>query len=391
MRFLHSADWQLGKPFARIRADDKRALVRHARLEAIDRLGAVAREAGAGFIVVAGDLFDSPSADKATVSAACSAIGRLGVPVHVIPGNHDHGGPGSVWTQDFFQRERAALAPNLQVHLSPTPVVLSSAILLPCPLLRRRVAGDATEWLRDPGLFAELPGDRPRIVLAHGSTQSFASAWEDDEDEGAGGNLLDLNRLPLDEIDYLALGDWHGSRQVMEKAWFSGTPELDRFPKGGDYEPGRVLVVEATRGGLPHVTAHRTAALTWSELRFDCADDRALDEFEHRLAALLGQRAHSDLLRLHLTGSVGIEAATRLDQILESLEARLLRLKLVNETRVAPTVAEIEALTQRSADPLIASVAGALVRQSAGDDEAAETARVALRELHAACMEEAQG
>ena len=93
MKFLHTADWQIGKPFARISDENKRALVRNARIEAIVRIGDVARETGAEFIVVAGDLFDSPSADKATVSAACSAMGKLGMPVYVIPGNHDHGGP----------------------------------------------------------------------------------------------------------------------------------------------------------------------------------------------------------------------------------------------------------------------------------------------------------
>ncbi|MFP4541889.1 MAG: exonuclease SbcCD subunit D [Opitutales bacterium] len=388
MKFLHTADWQLGKPFARIRDDQKRARVRHARLAAIHRLGAVARETGAECILVAGDLFDSPSADKATVSAACSAIGQLGLPVYAIPGNHDHGGPGSVWTQPFFLREQAALAPNLHVLLTPAPVEIEGAVLLPCPLVRRSAVSDPTAWLRAPAVFAGLPADRPRLVLAHGSTQAFSSPWEDDEEEGAAGNLLDLSRLPGDEIDYLALGDWHGTREVTPKAWFAGTPELDRFPKGGDHDPGNVLLVEVARGQPPVVTRHSTAELRWNELAFDFAADDALAEFQSRLSALLGQRAHEDLLRLHLTGSLGIAAATRLDELLESLEARLLRLKLSNQTRVAPSEAEIAALTERAADPLIARVARALVEQAAGDDEEALTARVALRELHATCEEE---
>ena len=136
------------------------------------------------------------------------------------------------------------------------------------------------------------------------------------------------------------------------------------------------------------VAAHRTASLRWNELAFDFADDTALNEFDNRLTALLGQRANEDLLRLNLTGSIGIEAATRLDQILESLEARLLRLKLLNQTRVAPTEAEIDALTKRSSDPLVASVAGALVARAEGNGDAADTARIALRELHAICTRE---
>ena len=122
---------------------------------------------------------------------------------------------------------------------------------------------------------------------------------------------------------------------------------------------------------------------------FGFADDTALNELEDRLAALLGRRANEDLLRLTLTGSVGIEASNRLEQVLETLNARLLRLKLVNQTLIAPTEEEIQVLTQLGADPLIANVARHLVEQSDGDNEDAQVARVALRELHAACTQEA--
>ena len=74
MKFIHTADWQIGKPFAGIGDAHKRALVHQARIDAIKRIGRVAQESGAEFVLVAGDLFDSPSADRGTVSAACSAI-----------------------------------------------------------------------------------------------------------------------------------------------------------------------------------------------------------------------------------------------------------------------------------------------------------------------------
>ena len=34
-RFLHTADWQIGKPFAGIRDPHKRSLIQQARIEAI--------------------------------------------------------------------------------------------------------------------------------------------------------------------------------------------------------------------------------------------------------------------------------------------------------------------------------------------------------------------
>jgi len=91
------------------------------------------------------------------------------------------------------------------------------------------------------------------------------------------------------------------------------------------------------------------------------------------------------LLRLELTGSLGVEAAHDLEQSLESLQARLLRLRLTNQVVVAPTADEIQALTQRPSDPLTARVASQLVARAAGTEETAASAGVALRELYAAC------
>jgi len=53
---------------------------------------------------------------------------------------------------------------------------------------------------------------------------------------------------------------------------------------------------------------------------------------------------------------------------------------------VAPSAEEVDALTRRVADPLISRVAAALVTQAEGTDENASIARIALRELHAACV-----
>lgn len=235
MKFIHTADWQIGKPFARIADPRKRSLVQQERVEAVKRIGTAAIESKADFVLVAGDLFDSASADQASVAATCSAIGAMRVPVLAIPGNHDHAGPGSVWGQEFFLRERTSLAPNLVVLEEAAPYLeLEGAAILPCPLTRRTVAGDPTEWLRSASVYASLPAGMARIVLAHGSTQRFVGGGDEEED-GAAASLLDLERLPDSEVDYVALGDWHGAKQVNAKAWYSGTPEPGwRSPSRGD-------------------------------------------------------------------------------------------------------------------------------------------------------------
>jgi DNA repair exonuclease SbcCD nuclease subunit len=385
--FIHTADWQLGKPFAMVENGDKRAALRRARIAVIERIGELVKQRDAEFVLVAGDLFDSTTVDKSTVSAACDAIGRIGVPVLAIPGNHDHGGPGSIWEQAFFRREQEALAPNLSVLLAPEPVRLDRAVILPCPLLRRATIGDPTAWLRAPEVLDALPAGLPRIVLAHGAVQRFVSTWEDEEDEVSSSNLLHPEELEAVPMDYVALGDWHGTLQVGVRTWYAGTPEPDRFPRGEDQDPGNVLVVRAARGEAPPVERVRTAGLAWRRVHFRFTDDESLLRFERMILEELGDHAAETVLRLELEGSLGIQAYSRLEELLDSLASRLAWMKRVHRVEVAPTPAEIVGLRDRPEDPLIAGVAAALIARAESDEDP-RVAQLALRLLHAVCREE---
>ena len=73
------------------------------------------------------------------------------------------------------------------------------------------------------------------MVLAHGSVQGFG---------GDDSSTVGLDRLPSDEFDDVALGDWHGLMSVDRKAWYAGTPEPDRFPNGPDDKRSQVLLVD---------------------------------------------------------------------------------------------------------------------------------------------------
>ena len=380
--FIHSADWQLGKPYGSVSEVEKRSVLYQERFAVVDRIEALVQEQSACFVVLAGDTFDSPSPSKSTVSAGYAAIGRLKVPVFLIPGNHDHGGPLGLWEQPFFVREREQLAPNLRVLLTPEPVELDEAVLFPCPLLRRHESSDLTAWLRPGHSALEQFGSKPRVVLAHGSVQGFG--LDADNEEGGGApNQIDLSRLEASQYDYIALGDWHGAKQVGPKAWYAGTPELDRFPKGADYAGGHTLVVSASRGGVPSVAAARTARIGWHALEHAFLAEAAVDTLAQQLDQLLGNRVGSDLLRLELTGSLGLDMMHRLEQLLDSWRSRLLRVKLTNRVTMAATADDIQALTTRSHDPIIARVAS-LLAASLDDPSTESVARVALQELHAA-------
>jgi hypothetical protein len=402
VKFVHTSDWQLGKPFAGIADPLKRARVQQERIEAVRRIGEVARAWGAEFVLVAGDVFDSPSPTNGTVVAALSAIASIGVPVFAIPGNHDPGAAGSVWEQPFFLTERARLAPNLTVLLARAPVELDHAVILPCPLMRRHEPEDPTAWIRH--LDWDQVSDKPRIVLAHGSTTNFVSGHlpQLDADEqalesatvarGTIANHISLARLPMSAIDYVALGDWHGSMKVGEKAMYSGTHEPDRYPKNGQ-TAGHVAVVSVSRGGSsPTEELAPTGRLRWftGAVTLDDSGALLLDEWLNTTTRETG--FDTCLVRARVSGSVTLAGRAALDAVKASWAARLLRCDIDDNVTLIPSAEELRALAERPCDPITANVAAELAqRLAAGAAADSPVVREALHILHAATTATPEG
>jgi len=406
VRILHSADWQIGKPYKFVGDPQKRFRLQDERLRALGRIEAAARSQGARAVVVAGDLFDSTTVAISTALEVLEAIGAMALPVLVIPGNHDHGAPGGIWDSPEWQRHRSERAPNLQLLLERQPLELEELVVLPCPLLRKHDASDPTGWIR--GLdWASLPAGKPRLVIAHGGIQGFSgrdygaeASWGSAPDPAGPGavsgpsraqepdgaiNRIDLAQLPLGELDYIALGDWHNLKQVGPKAWYSGTPEPDRHDQGEANQRGQVLRVDLGRGQEPQVQVLATGRLGWHNLAMHLATDADLEQLQARIQACTGGRVNQDLLRLELSGSLSLAAHRRYSALVADLEHQLLDLRLKGGCDQAPQAEELAALTERPADPLIARVAqelqARLARQEGIDEAAAAISRAALCEL----------
>ena len=387
LRFLHTADWQIGKPYGTVADEQKRFRLQQERIAAIGRIRDVARLQEAQLVLVAGDLFDSPTPDPTAVLEVLELIGEMEVPVLVIPGNHDHGAPGTVWHSDDFQRHQPRVAPNLQLLLERQPLVLDSAVVLPCPLLRNQDSSDPTQWLR--GLdWSALPTDRPRIVLAHGGVHGFGGRdYEGDEEAQAGANnLIDLAALPA-------------RTDRLHRPWAIGTTSSRCRPRPGT--PAHRSPIASTRatttsaarccwwscsaGQPPRCDPSPPAASSGTTSRFRFSGDGDLDRFERQLEELTAARVARDLLRLEVSGSLSLAGHRRYQQLIDDLENRLLRLRIKGECQQAPEATELEQLTARSEDPLIARVAQQLQqrlgRESDPDSEEASRIRTALCEL----------
>jgi len=374
-RILHTADWQIGKPFRWITDPQKLARLQRERVEAVSRIADVARSESVDALLVAGDLFDSSTVPASEVLEVMELIGAMPCPVLVIPGNHDHGGAGGIWRREDLLRRMRERAPNLELLTRLEPTSRAGLTLLPCPLLRRHDSVGPMRWL-DQLDWQDLDSEAPRVLLAHGSVQGFGS--------GTDVNALNLERLPTEELDYIALGDWHGLMQVQSKAWYCGTPEPDRFPTGSEDQRSQVILADLTRGQDPQVRMIPTGRLAWHRITMQLQGLPDLERLQHQLDACIGSRAGRDLLRLELHGRLGLDAHRRLQALLDELSAQLLHVRLRGELQRHPTDAELNQCLDRSDGPLLSSIAAALKQElDGGADPLIEQA---LIELHQLCV-----
>lgn len=373
-RILHTADWQIGKPYRWIDDGQKQARLQQERVEVVARIAEIARQEEVDVVLVAGDLFDSSTVPAATVMEVLAVVGSMSCPVLVIPGNHDHGGVGGIWRREDLQRQMQDRAPNLQLLLASEPVLVAGITVLPCPLLRQHESRNPLLWLEQLD-WQTLDPSAPRVVLAHGSVQGFGG------DDSV--NRLALDRLPSDEIDYVALGDWHGLMSVDRQAWYPGTPEPDRFPNGPDDQRSQVLLVDLDRGLPVEVKPHPTGRFRWHRITMTLNGDGDLARLEQRLSDCIGRRVGRDLLRLELNGQLGWSAHQTLQDRVEDLRQQLLHLRLRGELHRLPTVLERDQFLDGLESPLVSAIARDLQEElEQGIDPVAEQA---LIELHRLC------
>jgi DNA repair exonuclease SbcCD nuclease subunit len=355
-RFLHTADWQMGRQYSRFEAGDAALLV-EARFEAVERLAALARAERCDAALVAGDVFDSQTVSERTIMRVFRAMAGFEGPWVLLPGNHDAALVESVWTR----AQRLPEVPdNLIFALEPGvyPLVEQGLAVLAAPLQQRHTYDDLTAAFDTlstaPGLL--------RIGLAHGSVEGILA---EDIDSA---NPVAMDRTERAQLDYLALGDWHGKKAINARCWYSGTPEPERFRNN---EAGYALVVDiAAPGAEPAVTPHLTGKHQWLQWQREFAVATDLDAFIRELE----QAPANAVLDIRLRGTLSLSDEQRLSRALLSAGARQRSLACDrSELRLLPSEDDIADL---HADGYVSEVITELNRrqESEGDD----TARDAL-------------
>jgi DNA repair exonuclease SbcCD nuclease subunit len=371
MRFVHTADWQLGmtRHFLEGEAQPRYSA---ARRDAVVGLGALAEQASAEFVVVAGDVFEHNQLAPKVISQSLEAMRAIGVPVYLLPGNHDPLDASSVYTSALFKAE----CPDNVIVLNRDGAwdVRAGVQLVVAPWRTKAPTADLAA-----AVLADLPADgTTRILVAHGGVDVL------DPDPGKP-SLIRMAALS-DAIDrgavhYVALGDKHSRTRVGDsgRVWYSGSPEVTNFDDV-ESDPGHVLVVDVDEADSSHpvtVESHRVGRWRFVTLHRQVDDTRDIADLDLNLDLLTDKER--TVVRLGLTGSLTVTDRAALDACLDKyarLFAWLGTWERHTSIAVMPADGEFDDLgiggfAAAAVDELVATA-------RAGDTDAAQDAQSAL-------------
>jgi DNA repair exonuclease SbcCD nuclease subunit len=304
MRFLHTADWQLGmtRHFLGVEAQ---ARFTAARTDAIRTIGSLAAAEGCSFVVVAGDVFESNHVERQVVVRALEAMSATPqVTFYLLPGNHDPLDASSVFRSPTFGQHQPG---NVVVLADPGPVEVQPGVeVVAAPWFSKRPLSDLVD-----DACRDLPVDgTTRIVVGHGAVDALAPASSNPA-------LVSLARaeahLAAGTVHYVALGDRHSTTDLGHtgRVWYSGAPEPTDHV---ETDPGNALVVELSGGGAT-VTPHHVGAWRFLRSEFDLMGAADLDA----LAAWLDAQPDKDrtIVRLALVGQLSLSEQAALDDVLD--------------------------------------------------------------------------
>ncbi|MBF8808542.1 MAG: exonuclease SbcCD subunit D [Enterococcus lacertideformus] len=228
MRFLHTADWHIGKKLQGYDRIEEQKYVLSKILE-------VAKEETVDAIVIAGDLYDRsvPSVDAVEVFNQLMVEWNLKerFPIFAISGNHDSSIRLSAGTPWFSQTDYY-LQTRLEESFEPISFKGTQFFLLPYfePISARiyfeddsiRTIQQAFEQVIDK-MKEQFDPTQKHVLVSHffvtGSTRS------DSETKIEVGGLDAVSGTLLESFDYVALGHLHDQAALQQKnARYSGSP-----------------------------------------------------------------------------------------------------------------------------------------------------------------------
>lgn len=306
VRFIHSSDWQLGMTRAFL-SEDAAPRFGQARIDAITRLGELAIEHDAAFIVVAGDVFESNQLSRQTVSRTRDALKALPVPIYLLPGNHDPLDGSSIFLTEEFVGDADGVFVIRNTDPMPVPG-LDGVEVVGAPWRTKHPNSDLCAELV---ACLEPASNTIRVAVAHGQVDTLSPDKSRPE-------IIDLATAEAaindGRIQYLALGDRHSRTDVgtTGRIWYSGAPVATDFD---EIDPGKALLVELNRSGQCDVRDLRVGDWVFIAEHYSLSSSEDLVHIREAITNLPNKAR--TILKVGFTGTVNLATAAKLDELFE--------------------------------------------------------------------------
>lgn len=364
IHFVHAADFHLGSPFTHLPAD--KAMVRRTELfRSFLNVISLCRQEKPDFLLIAGDLFDSPLLPDALAREVAGAFASIpDTYVVIAPGNHDPYYPKSVYALQPWPE-------NVSVFSQPFESIFFEK-------KKVRVWGGAFHNLRvfEPLIPADfyLPeaaadsSDVISLLVMHGEVCTG-------DGDSHFYNPIVLPKLSASKIDYAALGHVH-ERSLPQKAGgvvyaYSGCPE----PRGFDELGVKGVYKGVVSKGNVQIAFVPTNLRSYVPLIVPVDSCDTNQEVCDRILSVLREKGgpsfSGNAYVLTLEGSVSGDFFLDLKMIRETLLQYVFDVRLSDRTRILLDYAVLrkeKSLRGAFTDILCAEAEAA---RNAGNDEAA--------------------
>ena len=307
IKFIHSSDWQLGMTRAFL-SPEAASRFSQARIDAIATLGNLAKEHGAQFIIVAGDVFESNQLSRQTLMRAIDALESLPVPIFLLPGNHDPLDAASIFSTNEF----AGVGEHILVLRDMDPVAVPGVPGVEVVGAPWRTKHPNSDLCRDLADSLEPASNIIRIAVAHGQVDTLSP----DPSRPEVINLANAEKAIQDhKFHYLGLGDRHSVTEVGDtgRVHYSGAPVAPAFD---EVDPNKALLVDLELDGQCRVEPLEVGA--WSfiaeERGMNGPEDLAV--FEKWLNEIPNKERTA--IKVGFQGSINLATAATLDETMDS-------------------------------------------------------------------------
>lgn len=328
MRFVHTSDLHLGRKLSQMSLESDAEHVLNQLAELVERSGAKA-------LVVAGDVYESPSPAEYAVRQWDRFITRMAqshVPVLVVSGNHDSGARLSVGA-DIIAISGVHIAGELRGELRPVTIEGVNFWLIPFvrpvdvrawAISQELDAGSVVNYETAMRLVLDhvrsLPefAEHPNVCVAHQFvTNAGVAPDRSDSEQLSLGTLDNIDARVFDGFDYVALGHVHGPQRVRrDEIRYAGSP-LKLSASEVDQNKSFVVVGIKTEDGATRVKFRLVPVEPLRDFR---VEHGSVEELVRR-GKQEDERMRQDFVHAVITDDDPLDVVARLRHVWPNIEA----------------------------------------------------------------------